>query len=44
MTLDEAIQHCKDKVVEQSSCNKECALDHEQLLEWLQELKNLRNK
>lgn len=38
MTLDEAIEHCKEK-----SCgNNECALDHKQLAEWLKELKGLR--
>lgn len=38
MTLDEAIQHCKEK-----SCgDSECANEHRQLAEWLQELKYLR--
>ena len=39
MTLDEAIQHCKEK-----SCgNTECAKEHKQLGEWLTELKCLRS-
>ena len=40
MTLDEAIQHCKEK-----SCdNTGCAKDHQQLGEWLTELKHYREK
>ena len=38
MTLDEAIQHCKEKANEQCSCNKNCALDH---IQWLSDLKAL---
>ena len=39
MTLDEAIQHCKEK-----SCgNSLCAKEHKQLAEWLAELKCLRS-
>ena len=41
MTLDEAIQHCKEKANEQCSCNKNCALDHIQLAVWLSDLKAL---
>ena len=37
MTLDEAIQHCHE--VAESCENKECALNHEQLANWLEELK-----
>ena len=37
MTLDEAIQHCHE--VAKSCENKECALNHEQLANWLEELK-----
>lgn len=34
MTLEEAIIHCKEK-----ACgNTQCALEHRQLAEWLQEL------
>lgn len=40
MTLDEAIQHCDEVAV---TCeNKECALDHLQLSNWLNELKDYR--
>lgn len=41
MTLNEAIQHCKD--VAASKCD-ECGKEHQQLAEWLQELVNLRIK
>ena len=37
MTLDEAIQHCHE--VAESCENKGCALNHEQLANWLEELK-----
>lgn len=41
MTLEEAIKHCEEVA---SSCNnKDCALDHRQLAEWLKELKSLRS-
>ena len=39
MTLEEAIKHCKD--VSLSCTNKECALEHFQLLKWLQEYSNM---
>lgn len=39
MTLDEAIEHCKQKVDELSVCNKECSLEHKQLSIWLSDLK-----
>lgn len=41
MTLDEAIEHC-DEVVQKEDCSK-CAKEHEQLKEWLEELKELKN-
>ena len=41
MTLDEAIQHCKEKANEQCSCNYNCALEHKQLAIWLSDLKAL---
>ena len=43
MTLDEAIKHARDKANEQKchSCKK-CAEEHEQLADWLEELKNRR--
>lgn len=38
MTLEEAIRHCQEK-----SCgNSECAKEHEQLAQWLIELKQLK--
>lgn len=42
MTLEEAIKHCKDVAL--SCTNKECALDHFQLLKWLQEYSNMLEK
>lgn len=39
MTLDEAIQHCKDR----EDCT-ECGKEHRQLREWLEELKVLRGE
>ena len=38
MTLDEAIQHCKEKACGNTKCSEE----HKQLAEWLMELKELR--
>lgn len=38
MTLDEAIKHCEEK----SDCS-ECSKEHQQLAEWLKELKKLRS-
>lgn len=40
MTLDEAIQHCREQVQEQAKkgCYS-CAEEHRQLAEWLRELK-----
>lgn len=38
MTLDEAIRHCKEKACD----NTQCALEHKQLAEWLEELKEYR--
>lgn len=45
MTIDEAIQHCKEQVQEQAKkgCYR-CAEEHQQLAEWLKELKAYRNK
>jgi hypothetical protein len=53
MSLDEAIQHCLEKAEEEKkkllkvgdtyACSK-CAEQHEQLAEWLQELKNYRKQ
>lgn len=44
MTLDEAIKHCREKVAEQSECNRACAMEHLQLLDWLIELKNFKEE
>lgn len=43
MTIDEAIQHCQEKVQEQAKkgCYR-CAEEHHQLAEWLKELKAYR--
>lgn len=38
MTLDEAIEHCRNKID-----NTECGLEHRQLMNWLIELKEKRN-
>ena len=40
MTLEEAIEHCKE--VAATCSNKGCAQDHQQLAEWLEELKQLK--
>lgn len=40
MTLEEAITHCKEKACD----NTQCALEHRQLAEWLEELQKYRNK
>lgn len=39
--IDEAIQHCKEKAIE-NSCSQ-CGRDHEQLAKWLAELKEYRD-
>lgn len=45
MTIDEAIAHCLDNVEkEMKTCNIDCAKEHEQLAEWLKELKCLKEK
>lgn len=41
MTLEEAIEHCKQKADELSICNKDCSLEHRQLAVWLSDLKAL---
>lgn len=40
MTIDEAIKHCKEIACE----HNECANQHKQLAEWLNELKELRSQ
>ena len=37
MTIDEAIEHCEEK-----TCDTACGVEHDQLGEWLKELKELR--
>lgn len=37
MTLDEAIEHCQEKID-----NTQCGLEHLQLRDWLIELKKFR--
>jgi hypothetical protein len=45
MTIDEAIEHCLDNVEkERKNCNNDCAKEHEQLAEWLKELKCLKEQ
>ena len=39
MTLDEAIEHCRDR----ENCSK-CGQEHKQLREWLEEFKERRAK
>lgn len=44
MTIDEAIEHCKNNAEnERKNCHDNCAREHEQLAEWLKELKNLKH-
>lgn len=40
MTIEEAIEHCKEQVCD----NTECSMQHKQLAEWLSELKAYREK
>jgi hypothetical protein len=40
MTLDQAIEHCKEK----ADCTTKCGQDHAQLAAWLVELKERRIK
>lgn len=41
LTLDEAIEHCKEVINDNSDCPK-CMREHGMLLVWLEELKELR--
>ena len=53
MTLDEAIEHAKE-VANKEKCNllkvgddyiySECAMEHEQLAQWLEELKEYKKR
>lgn len=43
MTIDEAIQHCKENAEKEILCGHDlCAREHLQLAEWLEELKTLK--
>lgn len=42
MNLEEAIEHCKEVALSRQSDEKECALQHVQLMQWLKELRVLR--
>lgn len=42
MTIDEAILHCKEVALRCSEEQRECALEHVQLIDWLKEVKCLR--
>lgn len=42
MTLNEAIQHCEEVAVSCQSDERKCALQHVQLMQWLKELRVLR--
>ena len=43
MTLDETIEKYREKGNPYGTCCEECEKEHEQLVEWLEELKELRN-
>lgn len=44
MTLDEAIQHCKEVAIEYEAKGEcyECGKEHRQLAEWLNDYKRLK--
>ena len=42
MKLEEAINHCEEVALSCTKSNKECALDHIQLMQWLKELRVVR--
>ena len=42
MNLEEAIVHCRDIALNCTEEQRECALEHVQLMDWLKELKCLR--
>jgi hypothetical protein len=42
MTLDQAIQHCYE-IAENEQCH-DCAKEHLQLAEWLEELRDYRER
>ena len=42
MTLNEAIKHCEEVALSCQGDEKKCALQHVQLMQWLKELRVLR--
>lgn len=44
MTLDEAIEHLEDSIKNKEFSCESCKEEHKQLLEWLKELRNLKEK
>lgn len=44
MKLEDAIKHSKEKAIQLAYCDAQCALEHEQLAEWLEELQTLRKQ
>lgn len=42
MSLDAAIKHCEEVALSCQSDERECALQHVQLMQWLKELRVLR--
>lgn len=42
MKLEEAINHCEEVALSCEKSNRECALTHVQLMQWLKELRALR--
>lgn len=42
MKLEEAINHCEEVALSCNKSNRECALDHIQLMQWLKELRVIR--
>ena len=42
MKLEEAIKHCEQVALSCAKSNRECALDHVQLMQWLKELRALK--
>ena len=44
MTLDEAIEHLEDSIKNKEFSCESCKEEHKQLLGWLKELRNLKEK
>lgn len=42
MKLEEAINHCEETALSCAKSNRECALEHVQLMTWLKELRAIR--